>query len=196
VLVARVVVGEECRPDPTSQVMARSPLRALPSDPGTPVLGFLAGASVIRREAFLAAGGFDERYFIGGEEELLAIDLVARGWRMSYVPSLVVRHLPSPKRDDAARRRYLARDALWTAWLRRSRATALRRTARALRDGLHDRCALAGLVAAVRGLPWVLRERRAVAPALEERLRTIERARQEQDAGGHATHLQRHAPHS
>ncbi|HEX2530643.1 MAG TPA: glycosyltransferase family 2 protein, partial [Burkholderiaceae bacterium] len=58
VLSARMLVGKAERDDPTCMVMNRSPLQ---SDhlPGKAVLGFLAGASVFRRDAFLQAGGYE-----------------------------------------------------------------------------------------------------------------------------------------
>ena len=40
------------------------------------MLGFLACGAVARRSAVLACGGFHERYGFGGEEQLLAIDMV------------------------------------------------------------------------------------------------------------------------
>jgi GT2 family glycosyltransferase len=79
VLNATVMVGEENRVDPTCRVMENSPLQRSPELPGAPLLGFMAGASIVRRDAFLAVGGFAPRLFLGGEERLLAIDLARRG---------------------------------------------------------------------------------------------------------------------
>ena len=71
---------------------------------GPAVLGFLACAVVVRRDAFLAAGGFQPRLHVYGEEALLAMDLAAAGWLLSYAPELTVRHLPRPAgRDSGAR---------------------------------------------------------------------------------------------
>ena len=67
------------------------------------VLGFLAGASVVRRHAVLDVGGFEPRFFLGGEEQLLAIDLRAAGWCLAYVDDVVVHHHPSPRRDIGRR---------------------------------------------------------------------------------------------
>ena len=78
-----------------------------------------AGASMVRRSAFLTGGGFEARFFLGGEEELLAADLAARGHWLCYVPDLVVHHHPSPLRDGQGRRLTAARNALWFTWLRR-----------------------------------------------------------------------------
>jgi GT2 family glycosyltransferase len=184
ILTARVIVGREGREDPTCIEMLRSPLPCDPGMPGKPLLGFLAGASVVRRSAFLEAGGFEPRFFLGGEEELLAADLASRGWRLCYVPELVVRHYPSPHRDGNGRRWHLTRNALWFAWLRRPLVSAVRRTVRVARTGVWDRTKLHGFAAAFAGLPWVLRRRQVVPPAVERGLRLLERSRPENgDAG-------------
>ncbi len=175
-VTARVLVGADGREDPTCFLMEHSPLPAEPGMPGRPLLGFLAGASVVRRSAFLEAGGFEPRFFIGGEEELLAADLAARGWWLCYVPELLVRHYPSPVRDGNGRRWVQTRNALWFAWLRRPLASAVRRTVRLARAGRWDRAALRGFGAAVAGLPWVLRRRRVLPSAVERGLRLLEEA--------------------
>ena len=46
-----------------------------PDLPGRSVLGFLACGAVVRRSAFVQAGGFDPVVHFGGEEERLALDL-------------------------------------------------------------------------------------------------------------------------
>ena len=168
VLCARVLVGEQEREDPTCSAMADSPL---PRDglPGPALLGFLAGASVIRRSAFLQAGGYEPRFFIGGEESLLALDMAAHGWRLCYVPALKVHHHPSSLRDGATRRRCLLRNALWICWMRLPLMLALRESLRLLRKARRERrerVMIAGLLAALRGLPWALRRRRVLPPAV------------------------------
>ena len=182
-LVGRVLVGEAERLDSTCEVMAASPLPSEPDDPGPPLLGFLAGASVVRRSMFLAAGGFDERLFIGGEEALLAIDFATRGFRMCYVPELAVHHFPSSARDMRTRGFYLQRNAIWTAWLRRPRSTAVKVAFQAIREALRD--PVAG-----RALPWVIACRKPVPAGLEQQLRELERANHRPGLGG-ATPLQR-----
>jgi N-acetylglucosaminyl-diphospho-decaprenol L-rhamnosyltransferase len=176
VITAKVLVRQEERVDPTSLEMARSPLRAPPGLPGAPLLGFLAGASMVRRAAFLAVGGFEPRLFLGAEEQLLAIDLARAGWSLAYIEDLIVHHYPSPQRDAQARLRLLARNALWIAWLRRPLGCALRATARAVQRSRRDRVARAALAEALPGLPWVLRHRRVVPAALEQQLRLIDPA--------------------
>jgi N-acetylglucosaminyl-diphospho-decaprenol L-rhamnosyltransferase len=174
VVTARVLVRKEGRVDPTSLEMARSPLRAPPWLPGAPLLGFLAGASMVRRSAFLAVGGFEPRLFLGAEEQLLAIDLASAGWALAYVDELVVRHYPSPHRDAEARLRLLERNRLWIAWLRRPAGRALRITIRSARRSLRDPVVRAAFGEALPGLPWALRHRRGVSVALEQQLRLID----------------------
>jgi GT2 family glycosyltransferase len=154
--------------------MANSPLPAPPGLPGPAVLGFLACGAVVRRSAYLAVGGFPTRFGIGGEEELLAVDLAAAGWDLAYVDGIVAHHHPSPSRDPEGRRRAQVRNALWSAWMRRPAASAFRRTARLLRPFFRDRATRSGLLAALGGLPHVLRDRRPVPPRVERALRLLE----------------------
>ncbi len=173
VVVARILVGPEESLDATCVRMAASPLPRSAAVPGIPILGFMAGASVVRRSAFLAAGGFEPRFFLGGEEMLLAVDLAAAGWALAYVPEIVVYHHPSRLRDARLRARVCARNALWFAWLRRPAPCALRESLRIVRDACCDASLLPALIEALCGLPWVLRRRRVVPPDVERGLRLI-----------------------
>jgi GT2 family glycosyltransferase len=94
---------------------------------GPPVLGFIACGAVVRRAAFLEVGGFDVRLGVGGEEELLSVDLAERGWRPAHLAAVAV-HQPGTS---------------------------------------------SGILQAMLGLPWVLRERRPVPRELEAALRTL-----------------------
>jgi GT2 family glycosyltransferase len=159
---ARVLVGPEERLDSTSELMARSPLEPRPGQPGPRLIGMLAAASIIRRELFLAKGGFPAPYGVGGEEEPLVIDLLADGWDVCYAPELAVHHHPSPRRDVPARRAGEVRNQLWTAWSRYPAPDALAATLRLSKEALGDRDRLRGVVQALRGLPWCLRRREPV----------------------------------
>ncbi len=170
VVNARVLVGPEEREDPTCVEMADSPLPADPTLPGAPVLGFLAGASMVRRAAFLEAGGFEPRFFLGGEEMLLAVDLAARGWSLCYVPALVVHHHPSPRRDARARRRLLLRNTLWFLWLRRPIPVAWRHTRRLLGLAWADKGSFLAFAQALAGCGWVWKHRRLPPMDVEARL--------------------------
>jgi GT2 family glycosyltransferase len=174
-LTGRILVG--AREASICRELANSPLPSEPGLPGHPIIGFLAGASVVRREALREVGGYDRRFFIGGEEEVVALDLISRGWRIRYVPELIVHHAPSPRRDVRTRNWHAVRNALWAAWLRRPWPGALRRTFAIGRTVLRDRGTRKGLIAALAGLPWVLRERRVVPPEVERQIRLLETPR-------------------
>ncbi len=176
-LAARILVGPEEREDPVCAEMQRSPLSREVDLPGPTVLGFVACAAIVRCSAYLEAGGFEPRTFIGGEEDLLAADLAAYGWGLSYVKDVVAHHHPSAVRDARARRIATVRNALWFAWLRRSAGTAAHHTLRTFAQALHDAEARSGLLQAMRGVPWVLRERRVVPDRVENQLRMLDRER-------------------
>src|SRR5215212_2648063 len=173
VLAARVLVGPEERLDPVCAEMAHSPLPSADDLPGPSVLGFIACGAVVRRSAFLEVGGFDVRLGVGGEEELLAVDLAASGWGLAYVDEVVAYHHPSPSRDPAGRRRVQVRNALWSAWLRRPLDGAARQTAHLAARAMRQPGAWSGILLALLGLPWVLRERHPVHPELEAALGTL-----------------------
>lgn len=173
-VAARVLVGPENRLDPTCNEMAASPLPRREGLPGPSILGFLACGAVVRRSAFLGVGGFPNRFGIGGEEELLAIDLAAAGWDLCYVDSLVAHHHPSPLRNPSARRRIQVRNALWSAWMRRPAGGALRKTATLLRPWFRDPATRQGFLDALQGLVGVWRERRSIPAELERALRRLE----------------------
>lgn len=175
VMTGKVLIRSE-RIDPICLFMANSPLPALPGFPGPSLLGFLAGASIVRRQAFQAVGGFEPRLFIGAEEELLTLDLASAGWALAYVDDLVIHHHPSPGRDAESRRRLLARNSLWIAWLRRPPRSALARTLAVIRAGTHSRADREALRDAAGGLAWVLANQRCVSPRLDRQLRQLERA--------------------
>lgn len=158
---ARVLVGPDQRPDPTCEQMATSPLDAT-GLPGPALIGFMAGAVVMRCDAFREVGGYEPRLFIGAEETLMGLDLAARGWRMVYLRDVVTHHHPSPARDRATRRTAHARNLLWIAWLRLPLSAAWRETVRLLRENAALGVPFGVLPAALRGLPWVMANRRVL----------------------------------
>jgi N-acetylglucosaminyl-diphospho-decaprenol L-rhamnosyltransferase len=176
-LAARVLVGPQARPDPVCAAMAAAPLGTPADQAGPPVLGFLACAAVVRREAFLEVGGFNPALHVYGEEALLAVDLAAAGWQLSYVPALTVHHLPTPAgRDAGGRNRREVRNRLLIALLRRPPRVVRNVVATAWRDPAGRR----GLADAARMLPWALRYRRPLPPDVElarARLDVIDAAR-------------------
>ncbi|MBA3294349.1 MAG: glycosyltransferase, partial [Geodermatophilaceae bacterium] len=119
-LAARILVGPEDQLDPICKSMRDSALGWDPDLPGPSLLGFLACAAMVRREAFHAVGGFDQVVRFPGEEERVALDLAAAGWGLVYVDDIVVHHHPSSNREGSAQRRVsIVRSRLLTAVLRR-----------------------------------------------------------------------------
>jgi GT2 family glycosyltransferase len=174
VVQAHVLVGPQERDDPTCAAMAASPLPPGDGQPGHPILGFIACATVVRRSAFLDAGGFSARLAVGGEEELLVLDLAAAGWQLSYVPEIVAHHHPPATPDRPERRATTLRNALWTAWLRRPLGSATRVTATALSRAPADRATARAIGSALAGSAWVLRERRVSPPHVEAMSRLLD----------------------
>ena len=176
VVTARIVVEPGGHDDPIVAELRDSPVPRAAWLPGPALGSFLAGASVVRREAFLACGGFSPRLWLGGEEELLATDLAAAGWELCYLADLTVHHQASRLRDPHTRRRLGLRNTLWFTWLRRPVRPALRRTLHLARTVPRDRVSALGVLDAVRGLPWVLAERALPGTAVEARLASLEQA--------------------
>jgi GT2 family glycosyltransferase len=173
-VTGRVVVEPGSTDDPIVPELSGSPVPAPGWLPGPALLGILAGASMVRVAAFREVGGFSPRLWLGGEEELLAIDLAARGWWMCYRDDVVVHHAASTVRDATKRRRLGIRNTLWTTWLRRPVPGALRRTRAILGSLPRDATSARALADAVAGLPWVVCERRVVPRGVEEGLRLLE----------------------
>ncbi len=171
VLAGRMLVGEQERPDPICAMMADSPLPRADDLPGPSILGFLACGAVVRREAYLAAGGFDDVIFFMGEEERLALDLVTLGWGLAYVDQVVAHHHPSPSRDSLERRARAARNRLLTTILRRPWPVVARSLAEDLRAGRAGRLAVRQALAR---LPRALRQRRVVPPHVEAARRLLD----------------------
>jgi GT2 family glycosyltransferase len=73
------------------------PFRGSPHrvDRARPAAYFLGGACALRREAFIAAGGYDESFFYSTEEVDLAFVLTRLGYSISYTPEIVVEHRPA-----------------------------------------------------------------------------------------------------
>jgi N-acetylglucosaminyl-diphospho-decaprenol L-rhamnosyltransferase len=182
VVTASILVEPGSRLDPICAEMARSPLVGAEGMPGHPLLSFLAGVSVLRKDAFEAAGGFSAHLWLGGEEELLASDLARQGWRLAYVPEVVAHHQASSARDAHLRRRHGIRNTLWFTWSRRPLVSALRRTGRLVVRLPRDRVTLLALRDALLGAPWVWRNRAVVPPEVEQGYRRLEDMQLDGDA--------------
>ncbi|MCA1820222.1 MAG: glycosyltransferase [Pseudonocardia sp.] len=173
-VTGRILVAPAMTEDPITPELRNSPIPGPAWLPGPALLGVLAGASMFRVAAFRQVGGFSPRLWLGGEEELLALDLAAAGWWMCWTPDVVIEHEPSVCRDPRRRRQLGIRNTLWTAWLRRPLPSALRRTGTMLRSVPWDWASLMAFAEALGGLAWVVRERRVVPPDVEHGLQLLE----------------------
>ncbi|MDT0276449.1 glycosyltransferase family 2 protein [Blastococcus goldschmidtiae] len=168
-LVGRVRLAADGSEDAVSRKMARAPIGRRAGAPGPDVLGFPACAAVVRREAFLAVGGFSPLLFFGGEESLLSLDLAAAGWQQVYVEDVVAWHDPAgPATVAPARWALQTRNDLLVAWLRRPLPTAAWDTARLAARALRDPSARRALAGLLRRLPAAVRARRAVPREVED----------------------------
>ncbi|WP_197320350.1 glycosyltransferase family 2 protein [Saccharomonospora sp. NB11] len=181
-VTGRCLVEPDLREDPITPELRDSPVRGPDWLPGPALLGVLAGLTTFRVSAFVQVGGFSPRMWLGGEEELLALDLAAHGWWMCWDPDIVIHHAPSQARDARRRRQLGIRNTLWTMWLRRPVRSAARRTVDVLRSAPRDLATVAAVAEALRGLPWVLAERRVVPPSVEEGLRSLEESQRHSTA--------------
>lgn len=164
---AKILLHGE-RVEPTCQLMARSPVTTPPDCPGKCILGFVACGTIVRKDAFLAAGGFHRCFGVGGEEELIALDMAGRGWLLAYMPDILAFHSPSPIRDKTRRKQLAVRNHLWSVWLRRPLNSVLDETSPFLKKALTDCDVRQGVLEALAGLSWVLKERKPVSPDLEQ----------------------------
>jgi GT2 family glycosyltransferase len=138
VLSGKVLVGEARQLDATCMRMRASPL-ARDGLPGPSLIGYMAGACVFRSAVFRQVGGYEPRLFIGGEEQLVALDVLNAGYAIVYCDTVVTTHDPSPSRDAGLRRLMLARNAALVAWLRLPLTEALAATWRAVALFLSER---------------------------------------------------------
>ena len=75
-----------------------------------------AASVLIRREAFVAAGGFDEGYWNGYEDVDLCLTMRAGGWRIMYEPASVLLHHESASGPERFARRDANVDRLQHRW--------------------------------------------------------------------------------
>jgi GT2 family glycosyltransferase len=191
VLAARMLVGEEQTVDPVCSLMQHSPLGTAEDLPGPSVLGFLACGVVVRRSAFLLAGGFDEDLFFMGEEEKLALDLASAGWGLAYVDQVVAHHHPAGQRNGRRRATRQGRNRLLTAVMRRPWSVVARTVLDQMSHGLQG---TAGLVAALPRLPRALVRRQVVPTSVERARRMLEEPQRTRNTARHPMVARRRVP--
>ena len=97
---------------------------------GWPAFSFPEGACMIRRQAYLEAGGFFAPYFLGSSEVDLGARLQANGWEVRYFPLAAFDHMKasSERQSSEVSLYYRVRNHLWYIWLRFPTSVAVRRT--------------------------------------------------------------------
>jgi GT2 family glycosyltransferase len=170
-LTGRVVVEPARGDDPFNDILADSPLRSEYDAPGTPVLGFMACAAIVRRSAFLEVGGFHPAMGIGGEEQLLSWDLAARGWQLRYVAELVAHHEPRANSTRGApRAARLRRNAVLMSILRRPWPHVLSQVGGGFRGGPAER---RGVWQALPMMPMAMAQRHRLPAEVERQLELL-----------------------
>jgi GT2 family glycosyltransferase len=173
-IAGRVLVGRREQPDPVCEELADSPLGIPQGMPGPAVLGFVTCGAVVRRHAFLEAGGFDPVVHYPGEEERLALDLATASWQLAYVEDVVAHHHPSLTHAPTLQRQVLERrNELLTAVMRRPWSKVRSTLAEHLADG---RASRVGMLQAVPKLPAALMRRRLLPSRVERARQIIDRA--------------------
>jgi N-acetylglucosaminyl-diphospho-decaprenol L-rhamnosyltransferase len=173
VITARILVKDDRRLDPISHLMAQSPLPDEHGLLGKVLMSYMAGASIMRKTAYIQSGGYDYRFFMGAEEETLAWKMARRGWQMRYLSSIVCYHYPSLQNFQNMRHWGL-RNTIVNAWLHRPLPSAIRWTAKKLWGAPKNVTILKALKLLVGDIGWIMRERSVMDPKLEAALQTLE----------------------
>lgn len=172
-LSAQVRVGQQRRRDPTCDAMAASPLPRW-GLPGPALIGFMAGAAILRVKAYRQVGGYEPRFSLGGEAALLGLDLLSAGWSIVYADDIVTHHHPSQRgRDIRDRHIALACNRLWVGWLRLPWRTAWADARCVIGRAARDHVLAPALMQALPGLPWALMHRRVVSQAVDAAYRAV-----------------------
>jgi GT2 family glycosyltransferase len=153
------------------------PARMQPSAVTFPCLvaSFIGFAHLVRRDIFLAVGGYREDFSYIGEEKELCLRLVHAGYRIVYLPAARVSHLPDPSgRDQARSLRLAVRNDCLTALYNDPLPRVLWTIA--ARYLLYFRLRHAGRVRDPWGWLWIARELLGRSNAIATRRRPVSRA--------------------
>ncbi len=88
-------------------------------DTGFPATRYIGAGHALRRAAFEAVGGYDERLFFCGEDLDLSYRLLNIGYRIAYVPEVGIRHKVAPEHRvqwERGRYYYTVRNSLYSAY--------------------------------------------------------------------------------
>lgn len=192
-IAGRTLVGVDDREDPVNELMANSPLGHHPDLPGPSILGFLACAAIVRKEAYQRVAGFSPLLHFGAEERLLALDLAADGWHLCHVARIRAHHHPSAHRPAPLwRRRIEQRNNALIGWMRRPLSRCAADTVRLLGRAARDPETWPVVTGLIRRLPQALAQRRRVPPEVERAARTLELLHERKSPDGHGPNNGRH----
>ena len=80
-----------------------TPVRLIPSDfndpDGNEYIYFMGANMAMRRDAILAAGGYDETYLYPYEDADLSVAIIKAGYRLFHHPKALVHHFPAPSHN-------------------------------------------------------------------------------------------------
>lgn len=126
-------------------------LTATDFGPAAFVGSYANSGAAIRRETFIALGGYPDFFFHAYEEPDFALRCVCAGWQVRYEPTLLVRHhFTTAQRNEIRTHHRHARNEAWSV--------VLRCPALALPVVLLFRAARQFAYACRRGAAWVARE--------------------------------------
>jgi GT2 family glycosyltransferase len=119
---------------------------------------FCGAGNALRRAAFDAAGGYDERLFFYWEELDLSYRLINLGYEVAYEPRITVLHKISPQARTqwkTGRYYYLVRNALYVDWKYfRSKKRLLGMALGYLVKGFYNRLSVQAVKGIASGLAW------------------------------------------
>jgi len=153
-----------------SKHLRDQPLDALPAEPFE-IFAPPGAAPLYRRDVFDELGGYVDRFFMYYEDVDLSFRARLLGYRALMVPTAHVRHKLGASGVADRQRYFIARNSTWCAVRNLPEVTpgvllaGARRGWRDARRRGYERPFLEGKVAALAGLPRVLRERRRIQAA-------------------------------
>lgn len=159
---------EDGRPWPAAMQPAAAPYRCL-------VPSFIGFAHMLRRDVFLAVGGYRANFRFYGEEKEFCLRLLDAGYHVAYLPDARVCHAPDPaNRDRNQYLRYVVRNDCLGALYNDPFARVL--WVLPARLALYFRMRRAWQISDRGGLRWILRELVAELGDVRRRRRPVKRS--------------------
>lgn len=133
---------------------------------------FIGFAHVVRRDVFLALGGYREELHYFGEEKEYCLRLLHEGHRVLYMPAALVAHVPDQaSRNRAKHLRYIVRNDCLSALYNEPLPLAI--GSLPIRLARYVRMKRAGGVEDPEGLGWIVKEVAAAVPDVARRRRPV-----------------------